>query len=270
MGPTRIAGAADDSKLATRQNRGRTPGQRVAHPPRSCNITTAGVSALRRRGRLCGSAPAKYPACNPPCCIGFYHGDRHENSGLVAEANDDRVSVPDRARGCGARIIRRRRKVTGSHATSAFTPARSCRNCACTTRPSARLPDEPVLILHGTTGSGAAMLSPALRRRAVRPRPAAGREQVLHHPAGRHRHRKIVQTFRRPARQVSQIQLRRHGRRAIQAGDRRPGHPPSAPGAGQLDGRHAHLDLGRELSGLSWMRWCPWRRSPPRCPAATG
>ena len=58
---------------------------------------------------------------------------------------------------------------------------------------------EPVLILHGTTGSGAGMLSPAFARRAVRRRPAAGREQVLHHPAGRHRPRQIVQALRRPA-----------------------------------------------------------------------
>ena len=124
----------------------------------------------------------------------------------------------------------------------------------------------PELRLHYTTvgaPTGTARADPArhhrfrrqhavagVRRRTVRPRPAARREQVLHHPAGRHRHRQIVQTFRRPARQISAIQLRRHGRGTIPAGDRRPGCPPSAPRARQLDGRHAHLDLGRELSGL--------------------
>lgn len=41
------------------------------------------------------STPGKYPLAVSPCCIGLYNGDRHENSGFAAEANDNRVSGPD-------------------------------------------------------------------------------------------------------------------------------------------------------------------------------
>ena len=51
---------------------------------------------------------------------------------------------------------------------------------------------EPVLILHGTTGSGAGMLDARVRRRAVRPRAAAGREPLLRDPPRRDRHRQVV------------------------------------------------------------------------------
>ena len=129
---------------------------------------------------------------------------------------------------------------------------------------------EPVLILHGTTGSGTGMLTPWVRRRALRPRAAAGRHPLLHHPAGRHRHRKIDQTFGRPACELSEVQLRRHGRRPIPAGDGAPGRAPPAARARELDGRHADLDLGPEVSGLSWTLRCRWRRCRPRCPAAIG
>ena len=43
---------------------------------------------------------------------------------------------------------------------------------------------QPVLVLHGTGGSAASMLTPALRRRIVRPRPAAGCREILHHHSG--------------------------------------------------------------------------------------
>src|SRR6266849_5966275 len=78
---------------------------------------------------------------------------------------------------------------------------------------------EPVLLLHGTAGSGATLLT----------KDFAG------------------ELFGRPARALSQVQLRRHGAGAISPRDRGPGHQAPAPGAGQLDGRHADLDLGREV-----------------------
>ena len=109
---------------------------------------------------------------------------------------------------------------------------------------------EPVLILHGTTGSGASMLTPAFAGELFGPGQPLDARQVFHHPAGRDRRREIVQALRRPARQISALQLRRHGRRAVPAGDRGPGHPPPAPRARQFDGRHADLDLGRDIPGL--------------------
>ena len=66
---------------------------------------------------------------------------------------------------------------------------------------------EPVLVLHGTTGSAASMLGAELRRRAVRRGPAARCIQVFHHHSGRDRPRQIIQALRRPARQVPEVQL---------------------------------------------------------------
>ena len=50
--------------------------------------------------------------------------------------------------------------------------------------------------------------------------------------------------------EVPALQLRRHGRGAVPAADRGPRHPAPAPGDRQLDGRHADLDLGRDVSRL--------------------
>ncbi len=43
---------------------------------------------------------------------------------------------------------------------------------------------EPAVVLHGTTGSGAGMLSPAFAGELFGPDQPLGRDQVLHHPAG--------------------------------------------------------------------------------------
>ena len=119
-------------------------------------------------------------------------------------------------------------------------------------------------------GVGRGLPQRGVRRRAVRTRPAARCDQVFHHPAGQRRRRKIFEAVGRHAGEVSTLQLRRLDRRAPSAGDRRPRHQASAPGDGQLDGRHAHLAVGREVFRPSWMRWCRWQRSRPRFPAATG
>jgi homoserine O-acetyltransferase len=58
------------------------------------------------------------------------------------------------------RAISRPQEGSWSHPTSASTPAKCCPSCACTTAPSAHQPAQPVLVLHGTTESGAAMLAP--------------------------------------------------------------------------------------------------------------
>src|SRR4051794_11658922 len=49
----------------------------------------------------------------------------------------------------------------------------------------------PVLVLHGSGGSG------DFRRRAVRRRPTARRLEILHHHSRRHRPRQIVKAVRR-------------------------------------------------------------------------
>ena len=65
---------------------------------------------------------------------------------------------------------------------------------------------EPVLILHGTTGSGTTMLDASIRRRAVRPRPAAGcRASISSSCRTRIGHRKIRQAVRRAAHEISAI-----------------------------------------------------------------
>ena len=109
---------------------------------------------------------------------------------------------------------------------------------------------QPVLVLHGSGGSAASMLTAGFRRRIVRPRPAAGCREILHHHSRRRRPRQIVKALRRHEDGVSEIQLRRHGRRAVSAGHGRPRRKASAARHRQFDGRHAHLDLGRQISAI--------------------
>ena len=63
---------------------------------------------------------------------------------------------------------------------------------------------EPVLILHGTSQSGAAMMA-QVRRGAVRAGSTAGRLEILHHLTGLDRCRWVQQTVRWAARQISRI-----------------------------------------------------------------
>ena len=109
-----------------------------------------------------------------------------------------------------------------------------------------------------------------LRRRAVRARPAARCVEVFHRAPRCHRPRQVGQAVRWAARQVSPLQLRRHGVRPAPARDRGSRPAPRAADPRQLDGGHAHLDLGRHPSRISWMCWRRWQRSRPRCRAATG
>ena len=127
-------------------------------------------------------------------------------------------------------------------------------------------------------GAGAARLrrlgrqhaDAGLRRRIVRPRPAARCGEILHHHPRRHRPRQIVKAVRRHEDGFSEIQLRGHGRCPVPPGQGRPRRQASAAGDRQFDGRHARLDLGREISAMRWTRWCRWRRSRPRWRRATG
>ena len=63
-----------------------------------------------------------------------------------------------------------------------------------------------------------------IRGRAVRSRSGAGRKQVPHNSARRHRSRKILQAVRRHAGTISAGQLRRYGRSAIPPDNRGPRH----------------------------------------------
>ena len=109
-----------------------------------------------------------------------------------------------------------------------------------------------------TAGAGAARLGRlggqhadgGVRRRIVRPRPAAGRREILHHHSRQRRPRQIVKALRRHEDGVSEIQLRGHGRRAVSPGQGRPRRKASAARDRQFDGRHAHLDLGRQISAI--------------------
>ncbi len=129
---------------------------------------------------------------------------------------------------------------------------------------------EPVLVLHGTGGSAASMLTPAFAGELFGPgQPLDASKYYIILPDA-HRPRQVVEALRRPAHEISAIQLRRHGRRAVPAADGGPRRPASAPGDRQFDGRHAHVAVGRKISRTSWTRWCRWRRSRPRWRAATG
>lgn len=88
---------------------------------------------------------------------------------------------------------------------------------------------EPVLVLHGTTGTGASLLTPDFAGGVVRPRAAARCQHVFHHPSRRARSRWIVQAVRRTAHAIPGLQLRRHGARAAPASDRASEHPAPAP-----------------------------------------
>ena len=144
----------------------------------------------------------------------------------------------------------------------------------------------PELRLHVTTigsPSGEPVLDPArhrqlggvdarsgVRRRAVRPGPAARRKQVLHHPSRRDRHRQVGQAIRRPAHEVPALRLRRHGRGAVSPRQRRPRRSPPAPGASAIRWAACMPGSGAFVIRNSWTRWCRWRASRPRWRAATG
>ena len=109
---------------------------------------------------------------------------------------------------------------------------------------------EPVLILHGTTGPARASCRPRSRA-SCSARANRSMRAVLHHPARRHRHREVVQAFRRHAqRSFPQYNYDDMVAAQYQLVTETWADPPPAPGARQLDGRHADLDLGCHLSGL--------------------
>ena len=139
-----------------------------------------------------------------------------------------------------------------------------------TTPPSASPSGEPVLVLHGTGGSAASMLTPTFAGELFgpgQPLDATKYYIIIPDAIGHGKSRKPSDGLKT---KVPEIRLRRHGRRPVPAGQRGPRHQASAPRDRQFDGRHAHLDLGRRNIPTSWTRWCRWRRSRPRWRRATG
>ena len=107
-----------------------------------------------------------------------------------------------------------------------------------------------VLILHGTGGSGAQFIRAEFAGElfgAGRLLDATRYFIILPDNIG---HGRSEQAQRRAARKVSALRLQRHGRRAVPPAHRRPGRQPPAAGDGHVDGRHAHLAVGRALSGF--------------------
>ena len=107
---------------------------------------------------------------------------------------------------------------------------------------------QPVLVLHGTGGSGASMLTPAFAGElfgAGQPLDASKYYIIIPDAIG---HGKSSKPSDGMKTSVPEIRLRRHGRGAISPGDGRPRHQASAARDRQFDGRHADLAVGREIS----------------------
>ena len=95
---------------------------------------------------------------------------------------------------------------------------------------------------------------PGIRRRAFRPRSAARRDEIFHRPA-----RMTSATANRasPATGCTpnfRTTATRHGRGGVSPADRRPRRESRAARHGHLDGRHAHLAVGRDCIRISWTR----------------
>ena len=121
---------------------------------------------------------------------------------------------------------------------------------------------EPVLVLHGTAGSGASMLTgdfagelfgPASRStRADTTSSCPTRSAPGSRPSPPTACARNFRTTTTTTWSQAQYRLVTEGL----------GVKPPAPGDRQLDGRHARLDVGRATTRTSWTRWCRWRRQP--------
>ena len=126
-----------------------------------------------------------------------------------------------------------------------------------------------VLIMHGTGGTGGQFTGRGFAGELFLPGQPLDIDQVLHRDARRHRARQVEQAERRAAREVPALRLPGHadgGARAADAGARR---QPPAPGDGHVDGRHAHLAMGRAVAGVHGRADAARQRAGDRSPAAT-
>ena len=103
-----------------------------------------------------------------------------------------------------------------------------------------------VLMLHGSSGSGATLLTPGFAGElfgAGQPLDAEKYYIILPDGLG---HGKSTKPSDGLKAKFPELRLCRHGRCALPAADRGDGRQAPAPGDGQLDGRHARLAVGRE------------------------
>ena len=172
---------------------------------------------------------------------------------------------------------RRPRRGTSSSRTSRSRPASACRSCGSTTGPSgrrtaARTAASPTPSSSFTGRAGPAAASCPTTSRACSSAPASSSTPTRYFvdPARRHRPRRIEQAQQRPARAVPALRLSRHGAGPAPPAHRGPEGRPPAARHGHVDGRDAHVALGRDVSRASWTRSCRWPRCPRRSRAGTG
>ena len=121
----------------------------------------------------------------------------------------------------------------------------------------------PVLIIHGTAGTGTGLLAPGFGGQlfgAGQPLDGARYFIILPDTIGAG---PVVQAVRRDARPVPAIRLRRHGAGRVPPGHRRAGAEPSAPGAGQTPWAACTCGTGRRAYPSFMTPWCRWRPSRP-------
>ena len=113
--------------------------------------------------------------------------------------------------------------------------------------------DNAVLLLHGTGGSAHSLLNPVFSDVLFVPGAVLDIHEVFSHSAGRHRAWAELEAIGWAAHAFSRVRLRRHG--AQPADDaRRDEDRSSAADSGNLDGLHAELCVGRNVSRTLPMR----------------
>src|SRR5664280_439434 len=95
-----------------------------------------------------------------------------------------------------------------------------------------------------------AAIAVALAARSARAGAAARRLAILHRDPGRHRPRRLVEAERWPEGEIPTLHVRRHGQGPIPAPDRVSRRGPPAARDRNLDGRHAHMAVGRDVPRL--------------------
>ena len=172
-----------------------------------------------------------------------------------------------RSAGSGAKLPRRKRP-PGRPVTSSSTPAKWCPlrlNYTTLGEPAG----EPVLILHGTTGSGSGLLSPGFGGELFgpgQPLDAAKYFIILPDAIGHGKSAKPSDGLRAKFPRYNYDDMVAAQYRLVTEG---------------LGVKHLRLVLGNSMGvctpgcgarniPTSWMRWCRWQRSLRRCRAATG
>ena len=125
-----------------------------------------------------------------------------------------------------------------------------------------------VLILHGTGGSGHQFLAPYFAGELFGPGQLLDASRYFLILVGRRRAWEILEAERRAARAFPAIRLRRHGGCALQAAHRRAGRESFAAGPRHVDGLHALVGVGRDVSRFYGCADAAWRACRCRLPGA--